>query len=200
MTIENLLLFGTVQEIQIDKEGNFSLSGKLKYRHGENIDLGDIITGIVFNIEQLAAEYGRYMRDGKLVGQEKANLKKMIREALKSILVLRLYLSKRFLNDDYPESNNPERGYRFSIVLDESDFTITGKLSTAEFNRYNDFHDWYVNSILPLFHEFSNEIRASLKDGALHKDEVTWINKTLDNMIDSLLVMDFKITHYSIKS
>ncbi|RME89679.1 MAG: hypothetical protein D6767_08070 [Candidatus Hydrogenedentota bacterium] len=190
-----------MQEMNVDPDGRFTLTGRLKYRYGEKIDLPDHIKTIVYFIEAMAKAYSKYMAsDGKLVGQEKANLKKYIRELLKSILILRLYLSKEYLDDMYPESQELETGFSYSLVLDEADFTLSGNINPREFNRYKTFKQWLEESVLPLLKEFGNEIRATLKDGVLTKEEVTWLNKTLDKMLHTLLLMDYRITHYSMRS
>ena len=187
--------------VVIDEEGGFIISGRLKERAGEKIDLAENVRKLLELFRVLGNQYGKFMRgDHKLIGQEKANLNQIVEEITGILILLRFFLANEILETLSPHCINRELGYDFTMVRENYDFTIRGNISVKLFNQMKDFKSWYTGSFSDRFRKLFQDLRISLADNRISKEEVGVLNGVIDEMLNSLFIMNCKLSRFAIET
>lgn len=190
-----------MQNLYLDDDGEFHANGRVKERYISGSNVSELVSDILRFYRILGETYSRYMgNDSKIIGQEKANLKLVIEALFQSLLGLRFYLERNYLHNNVPSAVNSEAGYRFTMYLDQFDYTLMGRLSTREFNQINKFSIWYREQLGTELKVMIAEMKQALEDKILSREEVISLNKEIDSMIHSILIILYKLEHSSLTS
>ncbi len=185
-----------MNNIEIEEDGNLRVTGKLKIKQLQTELFSEIVEEALGHFGIIGAAYNRYISDdGKLVGQEKANLVQGIENMTNTLISLRFFLEKNYLESNVIQAYDTEEGFNYTMHMDDYDFFLRGQISIHHYNEIKTFDEWYKKLFADKLNTFLKDLQVALKDKRLVKDEVIWLNKRLDTMIHSQIVMCYKLNH-----
>lgn len=193
--------------MKVDSEGNYQVSGRISHYNVRQYTLAQIAHHMTELFGNINHQYERYMRgDGRLVGQEKANLSAYMDSLFYYFLILRLKLmpdgarsSGRGQNTDDGQkeetftflATSAEHNYDYVYVEHDAGFQISGEFKRGQLRRTDSFSAWFRNTLKPALLGFLEELKTAWRDHDLSPAE----KKKLMDRVD-LVLFELMIIHW----
>ncbi|MBI9109277.1 MAG: hypothetical protein JEZ04_21200 [Spirochaetales bacterium] len=168
-------------------DGRWEGGGMLPRRLQDFTRLADWIRRFLEEVKDLRTHYTESMQnDGRLLGQEKANLVIEMEEVIAGLVLFR-----RYLTEEHPGriTAGSSSSFKYNIQIYETHWTGNGELASNDKLDRMSFADLHNDLILRKIKIVFARYGAAVGDGLISEDE----RKSLHSGIDQLLGDFFRI-------
>lgn len=145
---------------------------------------------ITMEFRNVITRYGAAVRDDGVIDvMEKKLIVKELDEFFNCLIALRFHLMK---SDTEFTIADDKYGYTYTIRKTETGWGGEGFFSKSYRLNMDKFENWYQDTMLKRFDEFSGLYRKIVEDGKIDAKEAESMNGILDHLIFELLV----VRHY----
>jgi len=173
----------------------FILEGVMGVKEFHEADMSTTLSEMMVLDKQIVHEYKDSLADdGKLVGQEKANLSSLIQRLVVCVVAFRLFIEKRVKQGEIVSSKCHEQGYGFQISHTGYNFHMSGELSSRVLSQVKQFGIWHEETFWPVYETLVKTIEHALHDRHFTTEEGGIISDALDKMLFSLVQIYIALT------
>ncbi len=178
-----------MDQFNLGDKGEFESSWNCTGRYSR-IALNELIKIFLGEYKSSIIEYEKIIsNDGKLVGNEKIAMIRLLSEMIYSLVFSRNLINKNYAKDKYSNSS-------LSISFkNETDFFIRGNLDLNRKLKINSFGDWQKIILKEMISNFTEEIKKTLEDKIITEEEANSLCKTIDSMLIQILEVFYKLSY-----
>ncbi len=176
-------------KITFEPNGRWTGGARIPSSLRDTSNLSEWIANFLKKFKKLGKTYRSYIgNDGKLIGQEKANLVIGLDDLISGLLVLRMYVTK----DNPSHFNALKNKYRFKykIRMDNTTWSGRGIINNRYKTDVSTFIDWYNTVLIKKLKLVFVKYQEAMADKVLTDEESIILIKFIEHVIFDVLVME----------
>ncbi len=200
-----------MNRLELNAEGHLLLSGKLDYVTSEKSDdlirlarmnraeMVEMVEGAIALHNKLGEDYNKFLKnDGKLIGQEKADLLRELERMINTLICIRVAFQYRVNRQMIVSSSPGEHGFGYTMKCERGNYYLNGEINKAQYNQLSSFKNWYKLNLTERLNGFLSGLQNSLADKDFAIEEAIDMASDLDGLIQTLALITFKVRYAEI--